>query len=74
MGFEDSAAGAKFQEMGNNGHKSGPDLPGGKGGMANSGPDLMADPKMGGIEVDGVGLHIQDGDRAGVGSNAEGQG
>ena len=60
--------------MGNNGHKSGPDAPGGKVGMANSVDDLNTDPKMGGIEVDGIRSHIEDGDRAGVGSNAEGQG
>lgn len=40
---------------------------------ARRGDDVIADPKMDSTEVDGVGSHIEDGHRAEVGGDAEGQ-
>ena len=36
------------------------------------GEDVIADPEMEGLEVDGEGFYYKDGHRAGVGVNAEG--
>lgn len=48
------------------------DGPGDGDGVKHGGEDVIADPKMEGLEVDGEGFHGKDGHRAGVGVDAEG--
>lgn len=70
-GAKDGQAGDGSQEMHHsvNGAEDGPgDGDGGKHG----GEDVIADPEMEGLEVDGGGFHGKDGRRAGVGVDAEG--
>ena len=48
------------------------DRPGNGDGVKHSGEDVIADPEIEGLEVDGEGFHSKDGYRAGVSVDAEG--
>lgn len=70
-GAKDGQAGDGSQDM----HHSvdgAEDGPGDGDGVKDGGEDVIADPEMEGLELDGEGFHGKDGHKAGVGVDAEG--
>ncbi|KAI4260742.1 MAG: hypothetical protein LQ352_000134 [Teloschistes flavicans] len=71
-GAKDGQAGDGSQDM----HHSvdgAEDGPGDGDGVKDGGEDVIADPEMEGLELDGEGFHGKDGHKAGVGVDAEGE-
>ncbi|KAI4218381.1 MAG: hypothetical protein L6R36_008984 [Xanthoria steineri] len=71
-GAKDGQAGHGSQYMHHSVNRA-EDGPGNGDGVKYSGEDVIADPEMEGLEVDGEGFHGKDGQTAGVGVDAEGE-